>query len=111
MNTMADAKKKLSPFILIAALPLFVAYGAWVLGVTVFRFVRWGIWSAKLIRPHLVCPGCGTPNSLYGRWQCQAPGCGAIYLGAVDRCARCGSAASFFPCRECRVSISLGPAR
>ena len=105
---MADTKKKLSPLILIVALPLFATYGAWVVAVAAFRLVRWVCWSA---RPQLVCPSCGTSNSLYGRWQCQAPGCGAVYLGAADRCPRCHSGASFFPCRECRVSIMLRPGR
>ena len=109
--TMADTKKKADPLMLIVALPLFAAYGAWAVGIAIFRLVRWVCWSMRLLQPRLVCPGCGTPNSLYGRWQCQAPGCGAVYLGAADRCARCGSGASFFPCRECRVSILLGPAR
>jgi hypothetical protein len=108
---MADAKKKSDPLMFIVALPLFAAYGTWIVGVAIFRLVRWVCWSVRLMRPQLVCPSCGTPNSLYGRWQCQAPGCGAVYLGAADRCLRCHSGASFFPCRECRVSIMLRPGR
>jgi len=37
--TMADTKKKLSPLILIVALPLFATYGAWVVAVAAFRLV------------------------------------------------------------------------
>jgi hypothetical protein len=91
--------------------PFYAAYGALVLAVGLFRLIRWAVWTARLTKPELICPACNAPNSLYGRWECRAPGCGAIYLGAADRCQRCGAGASMFFCRECGASISLRPAR
>lgn len=109
MTVMADKKLRFIFFLLLT--PLYAAYGAWVLLVGLYRMVRWATWTVRLTRPELACPACGSPNSVYGRWECRAPGCGAIYLGAADRCQRCGAGASMFFCRDCGASISLRPAR
>lgn len=106
---MADAKR--SPFLLALAIPFYALYGAWVLIRTMFHFVRWAAWTSKLTTGHLQCPACGSSNSIFGRWECRAPGCGAIYLGSVDRCERCHAGASFFPCEKCGASILLRPSR
>lgn len=95
----------------VAALPILAIYG---LAVLVGGFI--GLFSrargqARLLGRALPCPSCGTPNELHGRWRCRAPGCGATYHGFVGRCRMCGSSASFFPCRECGVSIPLGGQR
>lgn len=87
--------------------PFFAAYGAWLVALWAIRAVRAAVWTVRLARSRLYCPACGSPNSLYGRWQCHAPGCGAVYLGAADRCGRCGAGASFFPCGSCGASILL----
>lgn len=107
---MADGKKH-SMLALLPLAPLFAAYGAWVLAVTLFRAVRWTAWTIRLLSSKLQCPACGQLNSLHGRWECRAPGCGAVYLGAVDRCARCGAGASHFPCAGCGMSILLRSGR
>ena len=109
MTAMADRKHSLVLFLLLS--PLYAAYGVWVLAGWLGRAIRTALWKIRLVRPQLCCPACGKPNSLYGRWECRAPGCGAIYLGAADRCRRCGAGASMFFCQECGASISLRPAR
>jgi hypothetical protein len=106
---MPDSRSSLARFLLLS--PLFALYGAWVLAAWASRAVRSTIWAILLARSRLYCPACSFPNSIYGRWQCHAPGCGAIYLGAADRCGRCGAGASFFPCASCGASITLRPAR
>ena len=111
MTTMADGKKAFGSLVLVVALPLYAAYGAWIVVMTVFRIVRWSVWTARLIKGELHCPACGLANSLHGRWECHAPGCGAVYLGAADCCARCNAAASYIPCIGCGASISLRPSR
>jgi hypothetical protein len=106
---MAESKFRLARFLLLS--PFFAAYGAWVLLCWAFRVLRSIVWTIRLANPRLICPACGKVNSLYGRWECRAPGCGAVYLGAADRCGRCGAGASFFPCASCGASITLRPAR
>ncbi len=95
----------------VLATPLYALYGAWVLVTMLARFVRWVVWTARLTKPVLICSACGEANSIHGRWECRSPGCGAIYLGAVDHCERCGAGASMFFCQHCGASIPLGPAR
>ena len=109
MILMAERKLSLVRFLLLS--PFYAAYGAWVLLVGLYRTVRAMAWVVRLLRPELKCPACDKVNSLYGRWECRAPGCGAIYLGAADRCQRCGAGASMFFCQDCGASISLRPAR
>lgn len=111
MTTMADGKKAFGSLVLVVTLPLYAAYGAWIVVTSVFRFVRWSVWTVRLIEGELRCPACGLDNSLHGRWECHAPGCGAVYLGAADCCARCHSTASYIPCVGCGASISLRPSR
>ena len=106
---MADPKSSLARFLLLS--PLFALYGAWLVAFWILRAVRSAVWAFRLARSRLYCPACGLPNSIYGRWQCHAPGCGAVYLGAADHCGRCGAGASFFPCASCGASITLRPAR
>ena len=108
---MANGKKTSTLFLLVVTAPFFALYGAWVLVAATARLVRWAVWTARLTKPELRCDTCGFLNSLYGRWQCHAPGCGAVYVGAVDRCARCHAGASFFDCANCGVSILLRPGR
>lgn len=108
---MADGKKAFGSLVLVVTLPLYAAYGAWIVVTSVFRFVRWSVWTVRLIEGELRCPACGLDNSLHGRWECHAPGCGAVYLGAADCCARCHSTASYIPCVGCGASISLRPSR
>ena len=109
MTAMAESKFRLMRFLLLS--PLYAAYGAWVLAGWLGRAVRSAAWTIRLAKAQLCCPACGFPNSLYGRWECRAPGCGAVYLGAADRCGRCHAGASFFPCANCGASIPLRPAR
>jgi hypothetical protein len=91
--------------IALVALPLFAAYGAYVL---VAGYLR-GMWRAgdrlRLLALALPCPSCGEPNPLDGRWKCRA--CSAVYHGAVFECGFCGAGASFFSCRRCGISIPL----
>jgi len=105
------ASTKQSAFLFALAIPLYALYGAWVLIRAAFRFARWTVWTSKLMAGALSCPACGSPNSMFGRWECRAPGCGAVYLGSVDRCERCHAGASFFPCEKCGASISLRQGR
>ena len=109
MTAMAEGRFNLVRFLLLS--PFYAAYGAWVPLVGLYRIVRAVAWTVRLLKPKLTCPACGMVNSLYGRWECRAPGCGAIYLGAADRCQRCGAGASMFFCHGCGASISLRPAR
>jgi hypothetical protein len=109
VRAMADRKLNIVLFLLLS--PFYAAYGAWVLLTGLYRLVRWASRTARLLKPELTCPACNRVNSLYGRWECRAPGCGAIYLGAADRCQRCGAGASMFFCQECGASISLRSAR
>jgi predicted RNA-binding Zn-ribbon protein involved in translation (DUF1610 family) len=108
---MADGKKTYSRILVLALAPFYAAYGTWVIGLAFFKLVRWVAWTARLMTPNLPCPACGEANSLHGRWECRAPGCGATYLGAVDRCERCGAGAAFFPCANCGASILLRSGR
>jgi len=109
VKTMAEAKLNLVRLLILS--PFFAAYGAWVLLFWAFRLVRNIVWTIRLTKPELSCPACAISNSLYGRWECRAPGCGAIYLGAADRCQRCGAGASMFFCEYCGASIPLRPIR
>jgi len=109
VNVMADAKKK--PLHIMLAMPWFVLYGAWLVLAAMVRLIRWLVWTVRLMNPEIQCPCCGFINSVRGRWECRAPGCGAVYLGAADRCARCGAGASFFPCANCGASVLLRPGR
>jgi len=106
---MADFKR--SGILLLLAIPFYALYGAWVLIRASFRLIGWAAWTSKLTAGSLQCPACGSPNSMFGRWECRAPGCGAIYLGSVDRCERCHAGASFFSCERCGASILLRSAR
>jgi predicted RNA-binding Zn-ribbon protein involved in translation (DUF1610 family) len=108
---MADGKKTYSRILLLLLAPLYGAYGAWVLGAAIFKFVRWVVWTVRLMKSELRCDACGQPSSIYGRWQCHAPGCGAIYVGAADRCERCLSSAAHFPCANCGASVLLRSGR
>ena len=107
---MADSKKKHALYLLLLW-PFYAAYGVWVLAAALVRAVRWTYWTIHLTTPRLQCPACGERNSLHGRWECRAPGCGAIYCGAADRCERCGAGAAFFPCANCGASILLRSGR
>jgi hypothetical protein len=111
VTSMADGKKTFGSLVLVLALPLYAVYGAWIVVTILFRLVRWFVWTVRLARGHLRCPACGLVNSILGRWECHAPGCGAVYVGAADHCARCHSAASYVPCVGCGASISLRPSR
>ena len=111
MTTMAEGNKTFGSVVLVVTLPLYVLYGAWIGVIAVIRFIRWLVWTARLFKAELPCPACGVANSLHGRWECHAPGCGAVYLGAADCCPRCKSTASFIPCTHCGASISLRPYR
>lgn len=106
---MAGGKHPIIVILLLA--PFYAAYGAWTIAVGISRTVRWAAWTGHLLSPRLVCPACGEENSLHGRWECRAPGCGVTYLGAADRCERCGAGASFFPCAYCGMSILLRSGR
>jgi predicted RNA-binding Zn-ribbon protein involved in translation (DUF1610 family) len=106
---MADAKH--SKVLLVLAIPFYALYGAWVLIRAMFHLVQWAAWTTKLTAGSLQCPACGSLNSMFGRWECRAPGCGAIYLGSVDRCERCHAGASFFACGKCGASILLRSGR
>ena len=106
---MADIKR--SKVLLVFAIPFYALYGAWVLVYAMSNLVRWAVWTSKLTTGSLQCPACGSLNSMFGRWECRAPGCGAIYLGSVDRCERCHAGASFFSCERCGASILLRSAR
>jgi len=108
---MAPDKKKLAAATFVLLAPFYAAYGAWWLVVGLVRIVRWGYWTVRLLRPRLRCPACNEINTLHGRWECRAPGCGAIYMGDADRCERCGAGASFFPCAHCGASILLRSGR
>jgi hypothetical protein len=109
---MAGGRKLLGKLVLFAVLsPLLAAYGALAILTGGTRLLRRARWTLRLLRGTLVCPSCGRANSLYGRWQCQSPGCGAVYLGAADVCTRCNSGSSYFSCDGCQVSILLGPVR
>lgn len=105
------AGTKHSAFLFVLAIPFYAVYGAYVLIRAGLRFVRSVAWTSKLAAGHLQCPACGSSNSMFGRWECRAPGCGAVYLGSVDRCERCHAGASFFPCEKCGASILLRPGR
>ena len=105
------AGTKQSAFLFALAIPFYALYGAWVLIRATFHFARWTVWTSKLTAGHLRCPACGSSNSIFGRWDCRAPGCGAVYLGSVDCCERCHAGASFFPCEKCGASILLRPGR
>lgn len=111
MTKMADGKKVFGSLVLVVALPLYAAYGLWLVVTTTFRIVRWFIGTARLVKGELRCPACSLANSLHGRWECHAPGCGAVYLGAADCCARCKASASYIPCAGCGASISLRSSR
>ena len=106
---MADVKH--TKFLLVFAVPFYALYGAWVLIRAMFNLVCRSAWTSKLTAGSLQCPACGSPNSMFGRWECHAPGCGAIYLGSVDRCERCRAGASFLPCGKCGASILLRSGR
>lgn len=110
MSAIATPQSSLIRFALLS--PLYAAYGAWVVVVSLVRLVRWVMWTIRLARPELVCSACGSKaTSLYGRWECRSAGCGAIYVGAADCCARCGAGASMVFCVDCGASILLRPAR
>jgi predicted RNA-binding Zn-ribbon protein involved in translation (DUF1610 family) len=98
---------KQSTFLFVLAIPFYALYGAWVLVRATLHFARQAVWTSRLAAGYFQCPACGSSNSKFGRWECRAPGCGAIYLGSVDRCERCGAGASFFPCEKCGASILL----
>src|SRR5688572_28185431 len=99
---MADGMKSYGRVVLmLAALPFFAFYGAWVVLRALLRLIRSIGWTVRLTRTTIRC-SCGARNSVYGRWQCQSPGCGVTYHGAVDICTRCGSGASYFACRSCQ---------
>jgi hypothetical protein len=86
-------------------LPLFAAYGAFVVVRGWFSgCVRAGD-AARLLSATLPCPSCRTGNDVHGRWRCRS--CSAVYHGAVFHCPLCRSGASWFSCSHCGASIPL----
>jgi predicted RNA-binding Zn-ribbon protein involved in translation (DUF1610 family) len=105
------ANDKHSQIFFVFAIPLYALYGAWVLFHCLSHFVRWVARTLKLEAGHLECPACGSSNSIFGRWECGAPGCGAVYLGNVGRFLRCHAGTSFFACDKCGDPLILRPGR
>ncbi len=86
------------------ALPVYAAYGLFVLVVGWFRLMGRAGDAARLLSSTLSCPSCQTPNELHGRFRCR---CGFVFHGAVFHCPSCGSGAAFFACGACGASIPL----
>jgi hypothetical protein len=86
-------------------LPLYAAYGLWLVVRLAVRLVCGLLKTRELFRAELKCPTCGAPNSIHDRWACND--CGAEYLGAVHTCGICRAGASWFPCVACRAAIPV----
>lgn len=90
--------------IAVLKIPLYAAYGVFVMGRAVWRLVRFAMRSRPALAAELMCPN-GHPNATTGRFECAS--CSATYHGWVGRCEVCGAGANWFPCDVCGVGIVI----
>jgi hypothetical protein len=93
------------------ALPFFAALGAFVLVRWAWNLQRRARWGARLLGESIPCPYCACAVPLTGRFECGSPGCGAIFLGFIQRCEICGSGCLWTPCPRCQASVQVGMRR
>jgi len=89
----------------VALVPLYAAYGLYVVVSAVTEFVRWLVRVRYALRPSVTCRSCGHENSVSGRFECAS--CRAQYHGWVGRCPVCGAEPAWTPCDRCGVAVRL----